>query len=172
MKPVPVGLLSCTQANWKQFIDAAMEAVGFSPTRGLDSVATPTHRDPAAFLACLDLKNQPLEALRNGRQQGLFRHFFMSFMCIVDEETVIGINEMTNISTWSTQTHQRLYFVAMSGTIEAWHDAIVSGCRETVPWELRSVLNGVYNILLNTGFREAFPYTKHDHRDGTFTLND
>lgn len=169
MNRVSVGLLSVTQVNWKEFIQATSDAVGYSPTRGLDGISSPTHRDPAAFLACLDLQNRPLEALRHGRERGLFCHYFMSFMTVIDEATVRHINEQTRLATWSTGIHRGL-FVVLSGTMDQWHDAICTGCRLEVPWEFRSVMNGVYNIIINAGFREAFPFKKIDHSDGTFYL--
>lgn len=171
MERVPVGLLAITQPNWKQFIEAAREAVGFSPTRGLDACSSPTHRDPAAFLACLDLRNKPLEALRDGRKRGLFRHYFMSFMCVIDEATIRSINQQTSLAVWAVQTNQKLYYTTLSGTMDQWHDAVVTGCQSEIEWEHRSVMNGVYDILINTGFREAFPYNKFPLADRTFALN-
>lgn len=92
-------------------------------------------------------------------------------MCIIEEDTIRCINEETNISTWSVGTYQKLYYTTMSGTMDEWHDAVVTACREGSQWEFRSVMNGVYNILINAGFREAFSYDKINHKDGTFTLN-
>lgn len=165
-----MGLLGLTQIDWKQFIEASREAVGYSPTRGLDAVASPTHRDPAAFIACIDLENKPLEALRNGLQRGLFRHYFMSFMCRLEEPTVRIINEETHIATLSTSMGRGEMFVILSGTMDQWVEAVAYGCREGSNWEFRSCMNGVYNILLNAGFREAFSFKKIENRDGTFTL--
>lgn len=171
MEPVPVGLLSVTQVNWKEFINAAHEAVGYSPTRGLDACLSPTHRDPAAFVACLDLQNKPLEALRHGRERGLFCHYFMSFICVIDEATIRHINEQTRLATWSTSIQRGQFFTVLSGTMDQWHDAIVTGCRIEVPWEFRSTMNSIYNIIVNAGFKEAFPYKKIENQDRTFSLD-
>lgn len=171
MKPVPVGLLAVTQPNWKQFIDAAQEAMNLSPTRGLDECASPTHRDPAAFLACLDLQNKPLEALRYGRLKGLFRHYFISFVSILSDETVISINEKTKVATYSTEVSRGMFHVTLSATMDIWYDAILAGCREDVAWEFRSVMNGIYDLLLAAGFREAFSFEKKHLADRSFILH-
>jgi len=170
VKQVPVCLLSLMQPNWRQFIDSVKEVLGYSPTRGLDACAAITHRDPASWLACLDLRNEPLDAIRNGRQRGLFQHYFISFMFCCEEDTLVKLNEMTTVATVTAKVRHD-YVVIASGTVQKWHDAVVSGCKIEVEWELRSITCGIYNLLLNMGFREAFQYKKIDQRDGTFTLH-
>ncbi len=122
-------------------------------------------------MACLDLKNKPLEALETGRHRGLFKHFFMSFICLASEEAVKDINELTQLSTWSTDVDKRTSYLIISGTVEEIHDAVIAGCQKQVSWEFRSITNNIYNIMLSAGFRCAFPQNKIEHKDGTFTLD-
>jgi len=163
-----VALLTMSQVDWKQFITLCKETVGYSPTRGLDASASPTHKDPAAFLACVDLRNNPLGALKDGRQRGLFRHFFLSFMLTLEDESLIALQQ-TQLAIYSEKCN-REYFVIASGSMADWHDAVIFGCKAVVPYELRISSNIIYDVFLNMGFRASFPYTKTKQPDGTFIL--
>ena len=94
----------------------------------------------------------------------------MSFMSILNEETIRKVNEETRIVTFSIQTNRKDFYTILSGTMDQWHDAILTGCCLHTSWEFRSLMNGIYNIIIQAGFREAFPYKKTEHTDGTFSL--
>jgi len=168
VKQVPVVLLGLMQINWQEFIEITRETLGYSPTRGLDACVSPTHRDPAAYVACLDLRNKPLEALRTGRVRGLFRHYFMTFMFTIGELTVRNITDQTNLALHTIESGRNELLVTASGTLEQWHDGILAGCREENLWEYRALMNNIYTTMLVAGFREAFPYRKIMYHDGTF----
>jgi len=117
----------------------------------------------------MDLRNKPLEALRQGRRRGLFRHFFFSFSFILDEDELRELHQRTRLAIFSEKLRIE-YLVIASGTMDQWHDAVFHGCQLDASYELRATLNIIYNMFLNMGFREAFPYTKIDHQDETFTI--
>ena len=95
----------------------------------------------------------------------------MSFMAVIEDEAIRAINEQTRLATLSSSRTRTTFFTVLSGTMDQWHDAIVTGCRVETEWEFRSVMNGIHTLLINAGFREAFPYMKIEQQDGTFTLN-
>ena len=159
-----------TQVNWKQFINVCHETVGYSPTRGLDACASPTHKDPAAFLACIDLQNKPLEALRHGRQRGLFRHFFFSFAFTLDPSSLLSLHQFTHLAIFSERSQMSDHLFIASGSMEEWHDAVLLLCKPFICHELRATANIIYDMFLNMGFRTAFPLPKTKEQDGTFTV--
>jgi hypothetical protein len=164
-----VALLTMAQVDWKQFISTCRETVGYSPTRGLDACVSPTHKDPAAFLACIDLQNKPLEAIRHGYKRGLFRHFFFGFSFLLSENELRELHQRTRLALFS-EASGRDYLVIASGTMDQWHDAVICMCQIDCLYELRVIFNTIYNLFLNMGFREAFPYSKIEQQDGTFAI--
>jgi hypothetical protein len=167
---VPVAVLGTTQIDWRQFIEIAEKATGTSPTRGLDTALTPKHSDPAAFLACIDLENQPTHALQTGRLKGHFRHYFVSFITVLDDETIRVLNQITGVSILPYELRRGQSLAILSGTMDEWYEAVYSGCHEERSIEVRELMNVIYNLFMNMGFKPSFPKKNKTLRDGTFTL--
>ena len=159
--------LGITQIDWKRFISLSQDVLGFSPTRGLDASALPKHSDPAAFLSCVNFENNPQEALREGRRDGLFQHYFVNFIGIVEEEVILAFAEHTRVSVLKRKGH-REYLAIFSATMDVWNDAVYTGCSPTKDWPFRISMNIIFDIFIKMGF--TFPWIKVSLSDGTFTL--
>lgn len=146
------------------------EVLGFSPTRALDK----THlkvTDPAAFLACLDLEDRPLEALRQGkRRSGIYSHFFASLIAVVPNDVVPQVMNLGRLAIYSKEA-KRESVIIMSGTMDNWYDAILAGCNKGVDTDLRSVMTGSLHCFERVGLREVFSDLTHKTMtDGTTYL--
>src|SRR5690606_13195768 len=86
--------LSFTLPNWQSFIDVCHKVKGCSSTRGHD-VNGLNVQNVAAFLACLDLKNNPTNALRYGlKNTNIGKHVNLGFIAIVDEDLVEELQQV------------------------------------------------------------------------------
>ena len=146
------------------------EVLGFSPTRALDKTYLNV-TDPAAFLACLDLEDKPLEALREGkRRSGIYSHFFASLIAVVPNDVVSQVVNLGRLAIYSKEA-KRESVVIMSGTMDNWYDAILSGCTKSVSYDVRAVMTGALACFEKVGLREVFAELVHKTMlDGTIEL--
>ena len=162
--------LSITSGDLATLQRVCNEVLGFSPTRALDK----THikaTDPAAFLACLDMEDRPLDALRQGkRRSGVFAHFSASLIAITPIDLVPKISNLGRLAIYSKEA-KREAVVIMSGNMDAWYDAILSGCNKHVDPELRGVMTGCLHCFERVGLREIFSSLTHNTMpDGSVSL--
>lgn len=140
--------------------------LGYSPTRGLDACHLDI-KDPAAFLACLDMDNNPLAALR--KRGNSFGHYSISFIMVIDLEGLVAMfNSKVKLFY---KKGQRDIVVITTGTMDEWYQSIRCGCADDASYELRWIMNSVLARLEQAGFREIFSHlSKHNLQDGTFIL--
>lgn len=159
--------LAITQVEWTIFIDICQRVLGYSPTRGVDS----THldiKDPASYLGSIDMKNEPLKALREVGPT--FAHFSVSFIAILDSDTLIEVAAQTNLNIYAKRGRKE-YVAILSATMDIWHQTILHICSEKVDYSLREMGNIILARFEQASFREIFSkYTKKSLPDGTFTL--
>ena len=158
--------LAVTQPEWQVLVNVCNDVLGLSPTRGLDlSGMAPS--DPAAFLASLDLKNDPKNALRNPGP--VFRHYMISFIAVCDDYLLQQLGD-TEIKVSSTKG-RREWVAILSANMLEWYRTILWACRKESEYELRACMNLVVAHLERAGFREIFSsFEKHQLGDGTFVL--
>lgn len=142
--------LSTTLPDWRQFNELFKELMGDRPTRGLDDTYL-NFKDPAAFLACLDGKNKPLEALRN--YSPFRRHIHISFIVIWDKllfQTVNIINQLDLIITPYSYNDKTVCL--LTGDVERWVHVLH---RQFDDKDLTEMLSHIRNYFMQTGYREC-----------------
>jgi len=159
MQIVPIAI---TQPNWPAYIAKATELLGISPTKGLDNhdIALSS---PQAYLASLDLSNDPITHLREGSVA--FDHYHISFMLDCDTDTLVQFSSL-RVRVYTKKARQG-WLVILTANMTEWREAIVENTREKSPPVLIQVFSFVYTYLCNHGFRDVFiGYTSKRNIDG------
>jgi len=160
--------LAISKAEWSIFIDVCQRYLGYSPTRGVDGCHLEID-DPAAFLGSLNMENDPLETLRLG--SGVFEHFSITFLAVLDEEAVCLMTRTPLKVYWKADSKRKNFITLLSGTMDEWYRAILAGCTTSANPILRWVMNHVIAHFERVGFREIFSrFKKQQLQDGTFVL--
>ena len=123
----------------------ATESIGESPTRGIDKSYLKIN-DPSAFLGCMDMNNEPLEALR--KESMLWEHFMVTFGALLTAKELAKLRAETALVYYSKRNEDGEVILA-SGNIRDWklsyklspESAFISGC---------------VDLLRSTGFKEVF----------------
>ena len=162
--------LATTQVDWKTFVDVSERLLGYSPTRGLDTVGLDL-KDAAAYLACLDFDNEPLKQLRTGMLRGqTFNHVFFSFLVVCDDNLRDDIWTL-GLDVTSKDIRRGEYILIVSGTIEKWHDVTIKFLSTQDNKWLRVFLNLCVAFFKQTGYRYVWDrYTQVQQQDQTFLL--
>jgi len=163
--------IAITKGDLTSLIHVCNRVLGYSPARGLDQSYL-NSGDPAAFLSCLKLDNNPINTLRSGRQDSsIFSHFLISFLVVIDLDCLIELQNQTDLKLYSKKARSE-YLTIVTGTLDVWHDALVNGAQAHQTRDLRSLMNTVQGYLERFGFKEIFtPYSKQKQQDGTFILH-
>ena len=142
MKIYPIAITAC---NWQPFIEMATEFTGESPTRGIDKSYLKIS-DPSAFLACMDMNNDPMNALR--KETMLWEHFTVTFGALLTAKELAKLRAETALIYYSKRCEEGELILG-SGSIRDWklsyrlapESEFISGC---------------VNLLRSTGFKEVF----------------
>ena len=161
--------IAFTYPDWTEYIRLCQENMGFSPTRGLD-VDGLDPKMPNAFLATLDLKNQPLKSLREGYVTNpAFRHVSFTFLCIVDKD-VMQFFQPLGLEVMHYEKNRRNMLI-VSGTMEQWSIAMLRACSPEADLEIRHIFNSIFDSFKLMGFRDIwYGCQERDNFDRTFTL--
>ena len=156
--------------DWPSYIKVCQDALGYSPTRGIDDLGIKTS-SPAAFIQTLDLQNNPRYAIT---RQDLYAHSFASF---------IGEMEFEDLYMMSTLFHVKMASIAgknigkdtrltiFSGTLDFWFHDITVCSNAVVSKNIREFLNITKRHLERAGYAQIFAgYQELARADGTFTL--
>ena len=161
MEIYPIAL---TTVNWPLFINKCQTTLGYSPTKGLDNTGIPI-KDPAAYLACFNLENKPLESLRS-LVSIANHHFMISFLIIgyVPKEFYI----YGHLKYYEKIVNHKCITI-LSGTIYEWLQTIEY--IQHLDIEIRKILNEIVNILSSTWLKEIFSiYERITYSDGSYIL--
>jgi len=164
---VPVAITTGDIATLQR---VCQDVLGYSPTRALDK----THlkiTDPAAYLGCLDMEDNPLDALRQGkRRSGIWSHFYATLLAVVPSDVAYQVVNLGHLKLHLKQG-KRETIIVMSGSMDEWYDAILIGCNRSVDSELRAVTTGALHCFERVGLRELFSNLVHKIMpDGTTYL--
>ena len=154
------------QVEWRVLIDMCQKHLGYSPTRGLDNEGLDI-KDPSSYLGCLDFNNSPTRHLQTGG--GAFRHFHLSFIAALDEGMITDIASSTKLRIYAKRG-KRKHLTILTGSMDEWHDAVLSCCKGDTDHELRSLFNNVFDCFTRIGARHVFTSVhRQELSDGTFT---
>jgi hypothetical protein len=154
VKLIPIAI---TQGDLGQLTELCKEILGYSPTRGLDQAHLDA-KDPASFLAVLDLSNNPLYALRH--RGAIFEHISITFAVSLPNDVVISLSNIGRLKIHSKQG-KRESVVILSGTMAEWYDAILVGCSKNTDTDIRMLMTQALHHFERFGFREVFNSFEH-----------
>ena len=119
--------LAITSVDWKIYSEQVKKILNIDPLKGLG--ASYIDRElPAAYLATLDLENQPLEQLREGvLNTPSFRHFSVSFIGSMSSELFFElICSFPDLRTLSKEATKTSHFVILTAYMFIWHHTVRS----------------------------------------------
>ena len=131
-----VKILTLPVTNYTDYIQMVQSSLGFSPTRILDDKKIPLE-SPQAFLCTL-------ENLADGTYPRLWEHFSVSFIIKCDYETVIFSMEQTLLSIFTREIDRLKNLSIFTGNLTQWKDAVLIGCAQSVPHDVRLTFNKVF----------------------------
>jgi hypothetical protein len=160
MKIVPVAV---TQALWQNLIKFGEEYIKENPADGFATCHIKPN-SPAAFPACLDWNNQPLNNLSKAHvDNSTCHHCYVSFAVQGSFKQLRGL-EVLHI--WSD-----CYIV--SASIETWYELIVKKLTTHGDTEQRRLLCHVLLHLEKLGFRDMFSkFEKNFYAEGLYNIKE
>jgi len=147
------------QVEWAPFIKACQDVVGVSPTRGLDEHQIDL-KHPKAFIASLDCKNNPQEAMKNAAPLQHLCHGFLSFFAILTEEHL----QYNFVGVFPLYAKMCIHFIKgedkrimiMSGTLATWREVLLACNHHLVPTIIREFSNELYTMFKSAGLRDLW----------------
>jgi len=162
--------LALTEINWPTFIKMVQDFLGYSPTRGLDEAKIDL-KHPTAFLGALDCENKPLDALRRAALKNTLRHYFASFIMIMDDaDLLINLGTQDTLALYTRREGSR-FLTVLSGTMWDWYHAMIIHSQREANHVLRQIFNIIYGFFKMSGLHVIWShYTLNDIQDNTFVM--
>jgi len=148
--------IAITKCNWKSYIDSVKDILEISPTRGLDAINMNID-NPAAYLATLDLENNPLVQLRT--PNNTFDHFMISVITVLDDATILHLN-VTGLKIIHKAKHPNINIVILTGTMNEWLIALKCRSVESTFKTVRLTMDACYKCFERLGFKEVLSTLK------------
>ena len=142
--------IAATQPSWKLFIDAVTDHTNHSPTRGLDEQHLKL--GPASFAQCIDLKNNPHNALREYNPH--LAHIFVVLMCEGDNDFLRALETVREVIATSP-CHGLIY---VSASLDQWDCVIRRMLRQSMErrQELQAFFTECYGIFRAIGYKDLW----------------
>jgi len=162
--------LALSQIDWPTFIEATKSFLGTSPTRGCDKEKIDL-KEPRAYLGSIDCENKPHEALRRAGVKNILRHYFASFIMVIDDVDILidlGIRDTLAIRTIKKGNK---FLTILSGTMLDWYRAVIIYCNREASIEMREIFNTIYNFFKRANLHEIWSkYSLQIIPDNSFIL--
>ena len=166
--------LAMTMVDWKLYSDQVKQILNIDPLKGLGASYI-DRESPAAYLATLDLENQPLKQLREGcLNNPSFRHVSVSFIGSMGSELFFElICSFPDIYTLSKEASRTSHFIILTADMSIWHHSIRSALSQHS--KSSTELKRFFHLLLihmeQMGFKEVWSkYERKISPNGTLTF--
>jgi hypothetical protein len=153
-----VSPLATTRPDWRVYIKFVEDVCGFSPSTGLGEAYIKVE-SPSAYLATLDLENQPLNQLRRGQfLNTTFEHVSFSFICALEACLVTSLLTLFSDLNFIIKKGKEKdeWLVIVSATIADWSVAVRRGLDAGQDKAVREFFNNIYNYFTYFGFKEIW----------------
>lgn len=163
--------LAITQVEWRTYIKFVEDVLGYNPTRGLGKTAIELNT-PAAYLATLDLENQPMTQLRRGAfLNNSFDHLNVSFIMELDAESLHLVLTSLPILDYIIKKAKKTYLVIVSAKMSIWYQAIIKALNPERDPEIRQIFQIIIVWFDNMGFKDVWSeYNRKWLSDNTIIL--
>lgn len=162
--------IAMTRVAWGDYIKFVEKYLGYSPTRGLDDFNIKV-TEPKAYLATLDLQNQPNKQLSN--YDATWEHVHYSFMLKISRSLVLSFMlaaPRCKIVYYSIPDSDDMLLL-LSGSMGEWYETLILGCRDLVKSKIRIIYNHILQYFEQAGFKSIWSdFEKHTQVDNTFIL--
>ncbi len=156
--------------DWNNYLKIVQRAIGTSITKSLDKAGMTPGSIPAFLFTLADLKQHPPTILRDS--SSLLRHVSVSFLAIIDSDSLIEFLELGTLSILTRETIKpEITILILSGNLDQWRSAVIEGCSLESPFQIRSVFDQCLIHFEKAGLGNLwFHYKKRTMSDGTFLL--
>jgi hypothetical protein len=163
-----VTLIAMTMVDWEAYIQSVLNAMGRSPTRTLDTRATPINH-LAAYLASLDcIKNElsdPISAIKTAN--ATLEHLSLTFAIEATDLDFLRVVEVHGGITITTG----IGVAICTASLGTWKLAILEACKKQYPKTVRAIFNEIFFILRKDELGYIFgDINIKKHQDGTHLL--
>ena len=162
--------LAVTSVDWKVYSDQVKKLLAIDPLQGLGASYI-KREHPAAYLATLDLQNQPLQQLREGAlNNSSFHHFSVSFIGSIDSELFFTLlTEFPNILTISRQISKTSHFIILTADMSIWHHSVRTALTPRYSKDIRGLFHLILIHFEYLGFKEVWSkYERKTEPNGSF----
>jgi len=161
-------LIQTPSIDFRTFIGLSHKMLGRSPAGSSDAC----HRelsDAERFLSCLAAMRD--ERAPVGLSPHLLKHVSFSAFIGADERDMLEILQLATMPFVVVETIVRgVQAAVVTGTLDQWRDAVVSGCSRGVPSPVRRCFNKLHGLFIAAGLNVWRDYTPHAASDQTFLL--
>ena len=148
-----------TGVDWKIYSDQVKKILNIDPLKGLGA-AFINRESPSAYLATLDLENQPLKQLREGvLTNSSYHHVSVSFIGSIDSELLFNfLCEFPSISALTKEASRNQHFIIFTATLFIWHHTVRSALshQKNYSKDLRSLFHLLLIHFEQMGFKEVW----------------
>jgi hypothetical protein len=161
-------LIQVPSIDFRTFVGLTNKALGRSPSALAD--ATRRHlSDAERFLSCLAAMRD--EKAPVGFSPYLLKHVSFSAFVAADERDMFEILQLAAMSNVAVETIVTgVQIAVVTGTLAEWHDAIISGCAEGVPTNVRRCFNKLHGLFSAAGLKVWPDYAPRPTTDHTYLL--
>jgi hypothetical protein len=155
--------------DFQTFIGLSHRLLGRSPAAPSDACRRELS-DAERFLSCLATMRD--ERAPVGLSPHLLKHVSFSVFIGADEQDMLEILQLcAGMPFVVAETIVRgVQAAVVTGTLDQWRDAIVSGCSKGVPSPVRRCFNRLHALFVAAGLNVWGDYTPRSAPDQTFLL--
>jgi len=101
----------------------------------------------------------------------LLRHVSFSALIGADERDMLEILQVASMPFVAVETIARgVQIAVVTGTLDQWRDAIISGCAKGVPTSVRHCFNKLHGLFTAAGLKVWPDYSSRPNHDQTYLL--
>jgi len=166
-------LVTKPSADFREFLIACKEVLGYSPSRAADASARDLS-EAETFLTYLAAFRDQQARVGPVPNPNLLSHVSFSVFVIARERHLFNILERcAGMPFVTTETTDRAILAAVvTGTLAQWRDAVAAGCvREAEP-PVRLGFRKIYNLFHGMNLNVWSDYNKREAADGTLLLEE
>jgi len=161
-------LVQVPSIDFQTFIGLSHRVLGRSPAAPSDACRRELS-DAERFLSCLAAMRD--EHAPVGLSPHLLKHVSFSAFIGAEEGDMLEILQLAAMPFVVVETIVRgVQAAVVTGTLDQWRDAIVSGCTKGVPSPVRRCFNKLHGLFVAAGLNVWGDYTPRSAADQTFLL--
>lgn len=163
-------LITRPAVDFGTFLGLTNQALGYSLATASDSTRRELS-DSERFLSCLAAMKDADAPV--GLLPKLYRHVCFSMLVIAEEADLLDILEACGSAFVVSNTIARgVQIAVVTGTLDSWRDAVVTGSSPSVQTPVRDCFNKIHGLFVAEGLNVWSDYKSRTAPDQTFYLED